>query len=112
MKAGAYFGDHTKTSINALINTGTVSGPFSQFLANGGLLPRVVPAFCRVAHGRLQERSDLREMFDTAAVMMGRRRREWTPEHAELFLALYEQTEASRRQTIREADQRRLRRVV
>jgi len=111
MKAGAYFGDHTKTSINALINTGTVSGPFSQFLANGGLLPRVVPAFCRVAHGRLQERSDLREMFDTAAVMMGRRRREWTPEHAELFLALYEQTEASRRQTIREADQRRLRRV-
>ena len=70
-----------------------MSGPFSQLLANGGLLPRVVPAFCRVAHGRLQERSDLREMFDTAAVMMGRRQREWTSEHAELFLALYEQTE-------------------
>jgi UDP-N-acetylglucosamine diphosphorylase/glucosamine-1-phosphate N-acetyltransferase len=112
MKAGAYFGDHIKTSINALINTGTIAGPFSQFLASGGLLPRVVPAFCRVAHGRLQERSDLREMFDTAAVMMGRRQREWTPEYAELFLALYEQTEGQRRQTIREADQRRLRRVV
>ena len=112
MKAGAYFGDHTKTSINALINTGTISGPFNQFLANGGLLPRVVPAFCRVAHGRLQERTDLREMFDTAAVMMGRRQREWTPEHAEMFLALYERTEETRRQTIREADQRRLRRVV
>jgi UDP-N-acetylglucosamine diphosphorylase / glucose-1-phosphate thymidylyltransferase / UDP-N-acetylgalactosamine diphosphorylase / glucosamine-1-phosphate N-acetyltransferase / galactosamine-1-phosphate N-acetyltransferase len=112
IKAGAYLGDHTKTSINALINTGTISGPFSQFLANGGLLPRVVPAFCRVAHGRLQERSDLREMFDTAAVMMSRRQKEWTPEHAELFLALYEETEGQRRQTIRESDQRRLRRVV
>jgi UDP-N-acetylglucosamine diphosphorylase / glucose-1-phosphate thymidylyltransferase / UDP-N-acetylgalactosamine diphosphorylase / glucosamine-1-phosphate N-acetyltransferase / galactosamine-1-phosphate N-acetyltransferase len=112
MKAGAYFGDHAKTSINALINTGTLCGPFSQLLTNGGLLPRVAPAFCRVAHGRLQERTDLREMFDTAAVMMGRRQREWTPEHAELFLALYEQTAGQRRQTIREADQRRLRRVV
>jgi UDP-N-acetylglucosamine diphosphorylase / glucose-1-phosphate thymidylyltransferase / UDP-N-acetylgalactosamine diphosphorylase / glucosamine-1-phosphate N-acetyltransferase / galactosamine-1-phosphate N-acetyltransferase len=112
MKAGAYFGDHIKTSINALINTGTMAGPFSQFLASGGLLPRVVPPFCRVAHGRLQERSDLREMFDTAAVMMGRRQREWKPEYAELFLALYEQTECQRRQIIREADQRRLRRVV
>jgi len=112
IKAGAYFGDHTKTSINALINTGTISGPFSQFLANGGLLPRVVPAFCRVAHGRLQERSDLREMFDAAAVMMGRRQQEWTPEHAEMYLALYERTEETRRQTIRETDQRRLRRVV
>jgi hypothetical protein len=60
----------------------------------------------------LQERSDLREMFDTAAVMMGRRQREWLAEHAELFLALYEHTEGLRRQTIREADQRRLRRVV
>jgi hypothetical protein len=112
IKAGAYFGDHTKTSVDALINTGTMSGPFSQLLANGGLLPRVVPAFCRVAHGRLQERSDLREMFDTAAVMMGRRQKEWTAEHAEMFLALYARTEESRRQTIREADQRRLRRVV
>ena len=71
-----------------------------------------MPAFCRVGHGRLQERTDLREMFETAAVVMGRRGREWTETHAEFFLALYERTEAERRQTIREADQRRLRRVV
>lgn len=111
-KVGAYFGDHAKTSISALVNTGTVAGPFSQFFANGGLLPRVAPAFCRVAHGRLQERTDLREMFETAAVMMGRRGQVWTERHADFFLALYERTEAERRQTIREADQRRLRRVV
>ena len=112
MKVGAYFGDHAKTSISALLNTGTMAGPFSQFLANGGLLPRVVPAFCRVAHGRLQERADLREMFDTAAVVMGRRGQAWTETHAEFFLGLYERTEDERQQLIREADQRRLRRVV
>lgn len=112
MKVGAYFGDHAKTSISAQLNTGTMVGPFGQLLANGGLLPRVVPAFCRVAHGRLQERADLRELFDTAAVAMARRGQEWTEAHAEFFLALYEQTESGRLQALREADQRRLRRVV
>ena len=111
-KVGAFFGDHAKTSISAQINTGTIAGPFSQLLTNGGLLPRLIPAFCRVAHGRLQENTDLREMFETAAIMMGRRNREWTEAHAEFFIALYERTEAERRQTIREAEQRRLRRVV
>jgi UDP-N-acetylglucosamine diphosphorylase/glucosamine-1-phosphate N-acetyltransferase len=111
-KVGAFFGDHAKTSISALVNTGTIVGPFGQLFANGGLLPRLVPGFCRVAHGRLQERTDLREMFETAAVVMGRRGREWTATHAEFFLALYEMTEAERRQSIREVEQRRLRRVV
>jgi UDP-N-acetylglucosamine diphosphorylase/glucosamine-1-phosphate N-acetyltransferase len=112
LKVGAFFGDHAKTSINAQLNTGTVAGPFSQLLTTGGLLPRLIPAFCRVSHGRLVERTDLREMFETAAAAMGRRGREWTEHHADFFLALYERTEAERRQTIRESEQRRLRRVV
>ncbi len=112
MKVGAFLGDHAKTSINAQLNTGTIVGPFGQLLTNGGLMPRVVPAFCRVGHGRLQERTDLREMFETAAVVMGRRNQRWTETHAEFFIGLYEMTEEERRQTIREAEQRRLRRVV
>ena len=112
MKIGAILGDHAKTSINAQLNTGTLVGPFGQLLTNGGLMPRVVPPFCRVGHGRLLERSDLREMFDTAAVVMGRRNQRWTAAHADFFLSLYEMTEEERRQTIREAEQRRLRRVV
>ena len=112
MKIGAFLGDHTKTSISAQLNTGTMVGPFGQLLTSGGLMPRVVPPFCRVGHGRLQERTDLRELFETAAVMMGRRNRRWTETHAEFFLALYEMTEEERRRTMREAEQRRLRRVV
>ncbi len=112
MKVGSFVGDHTKTSLNALFNTGSLVGPFGLLLTSGTLLPRVLPPFCEVAHGRIQERSDLRDMFATAATVMARRGREWTAEHAELAFFLYEATAAQRRQALREGEQRRLRRVV
>jgi UDP-N-acetylglucosamine diphosphorylase/glucosamine-1-phosphate N-acetyltransferase len=112
LKVGAFLGDHAKTSVGALLNTGTTVGPFGQLLACGGLMPRCVPAFCRYGHGRLQERSDLREMFATAAVVMGRRGRAWAEAHADFFLSLYERTADDRRQALREAEQKRLRRVA
>ncbi len=43
---------------------------------------------------------------------MGRRNQRWTETHAEFFIGLYEMTEEERIRTIREAEQRRLRRVV
>ncbi len=112
LKVGAYLGDHTKTSVAALLNQGTVAGPFSLLLSSGGLMPRALPPFCQYAHGQVQERSDLRQLFATAAVVMARRGRQWTAAHAELFFGLFERTEAGRRQLIRESEQRRLRRVV
>jgi UDP-N-acetylglucosamine diphosphorylase/glucosamine-1-phosphate N-acetyltransferase len=112
IKIGTFVGDHTKTSLNTLFNTGTRVGVFGQLLGSGELLPRVVPSFCRYGHGRLHERSELREMFDTAAVVMARRNREWTELHAELFFTLFEQTASERRQLLRESEQGRLRRVV
>jgi UDP-N-acetylglucosamine diphosphorylase/glucosamine-1-phosphate N-acetyltransferase len=112
MKVGSFVGDHTKTSLNTLFNTGTLVGVFSELLSSGELLPRVVPSFCRHSRGRLHERNDLREMFDTAAIVMARRDREWTDTLAELFFTLFEQTSTERRQALRESEQHRLRRVV
>jgi UDP-N-acetylglucosamine diphosphorylase/glucosamine-1-phosphate N-acetyltransferase len=112
VKVGAYLGDYTRTSVGALLNAGTVVGPFGQLLANGGLLPRSVPPFCQLEHGHVQERSDIRLMFEAAATGVGRRDREWTDIHAEFFYQLYVQTEAERRRAIRESEQRRMRRVV
>jgi UDP-N-acetylglucosamine diphosphorylase/glucosamine-1-phosphate N-acetyltransferase len=112
LKVGAFVGDHTKTSLNTLFNTGTVVGAFSQLLTAGELLPREVPSFCRYARGRLHERNGLREMFTTAATVMGRRQHEWTETHAELFFTLFEQTANERRQALRDSEQGRLRRVV
>ncbi len=112
MKVGSFVGDHVKTSMGVLFNTGSAVGPFGLLLASGGLLPRAVPPFGQYAHGRVEERSDLREMFGTAAKVMARRGRQWTEGHAELYFGLYEQTAAERRQAVREGEQRRLRRVV
>jgi UDP-N-acetylglucosamine diphosphorylase/glucosamine-1-phosphate N-acetyltransferase len=112
VKIGAYVGDHTRTSISTLINTGTVVGPYSQLLTSGSLLPRVLPAFCRYGHGQVQERTDLSQMLATAATVLSRRGRQWTEVDTELFFTLYEETAAQRRQVIRESEQHRMRRVV
>ena len=112
VKVGAYLGDYTRTSVGALLNAGTVVGPFGQLLANGGLLPRYVPPYCQLEHGRVQERSDLRLMFEAAATSVGRRDRQWTDTHAEFFFQLFVQTEPERGMAIRECEQRRMRRVV
>ncbi len=112
LKIGSFIGDHTKTSLSTLFNTGTLVGVFGQLLGSGELLPRVVPSFCRYGRGRLHERNGMREMFTTAATVMARRQRKWTETHAELFFTLFEKTAAERRQALRDSEQGRLRRVV
>ncbi len=112
MKIGSYLGDHTRMSINTLLNTGTVAGPFALLLTSGTLLPRALPPFSRYGHGRVEERTDLGQMFETAAIVMGRRGQEWTDAHAEFYFDLYERTAASRQRILRENEQHRLRRVV
>jgi UDP-N-acetylglucosamine diphosphorylase/glucosamine-1-phosphate N-acetyltransferase len=112
IKVGAFLGDFTRTSIGALLNAGTAVGPFGQLLANGGLLPRSVPPFCQVENGRLTERNVLRLLFEAAATAVDRRSREWTEHHGEFYFQLYIQTEEERIRTIRENDQRHMRRVV
>lgn len=112
LKIGSFIGDHVKTSLNTLLNTGSLIGVFGQLLGGGDLLPRFVPSFCRYGRGKLHEHNVLREIFNTAQVMMSRRNRQWTEQHAELFFTLFEATAAERRQLIGEVEPGRRRRVV
>jgi hypothetical protein len=112
LKVGSFIGDHTKTSIDTLFNTGTVCGPFAMLVASGGLLPRNVPAFSLYSEGRLRPRTDLGAMFTTAATMMARRGVAWAAEHGEFFLDLYERTAPERDRLLRDTEQRHLRRVI
>jgi UDP-N-acetylglucosamine diphosphorylase/glucosamine-1-phosphate N-acetyltransferase len=112
LKVGSFIGDHTKTSISTLFNTGSVVGPFGQLVGSGGLLPRSLPAFCLVSQGRVLERTDVAEMFTTAQRMMARRGVSWTEAHEDFFLELYERTSGERRQLLRDSEQRRVRRVI
>lgn len=107
LKVGAFIGDHTKTGLGTLLNCGTLVGPFAQLLPSGELLPRDVPAFCQVRRGRLEDRNDLRQLFATAAVVMGRRGGAWTSTHQELFFELYECSIPHRRRMILRSERER-----
>ena len=111
-KVGAFLGDHTKTGLCALLNTGTVAGAFCNLLPGGSYLPRVIPSFCRCSYGQVQPRSDWREMLTTAAKVMQRRGQELTPAHTDLINALYDRTAGQRKVALRDGEQRRLRRSM
>jgi UDP-N-acetylglucosamine diphosphorylase/glucosamine-1-phosphate N-acetyltransferase len=112
IKVGSFVGDHTRFSINASMNCGTVVGPFCMMVASGGLLPRVVPPFSMARDGRVTERNDLRRMFDTALMAMSRRGQTWTPTHEAFFFDLYEATVAQRDRLLGDSETRRQRRRV
>jgi UDP-N-acetylglucosamine diphosphorylase/glucosamine-1-phosphate N-acetyltransferase len=109
-KVGCFIGDHVKTGLATLLNTGSNIGAFANLLPSGTLLPRYVPAFASWWNGALTDRADLPRLLETAATVMRRRGVAFTEAHAALYRALVDATAAERRRVLREAEQRRLRR--
>jgi UDP-N-acetylglucosamine diphosphorylase / glucose-1-phosphate thymidylyltransferase / UDP-N-acetylgalactosamine diphosphorylase / glucosamine-1-phosphate N-acetyltransferase / galactosamine-1-phosphate N-acetyltransferase len=107
-KVGCFIGDHTKTGIGTLLNTGTNIGAFCQLLP-GGLLPRYVPSFASWWNNSLSDRADVAALLSTAATVMRRRGKEFTEAHAALYRAVFEQAAAERRRVVRDGEVRRLR---
>lgn len=107
MKVGSFIGDHTKTGLNTLLNTGTMVGAYCNVLPTGGLLPQVIPSFCTLWQGQLQERHDLGQLLTTAATVMQRRGRQFTDTHAAHCRWLYQATAPQRRQAILQGKTRR-----
>ena len=111
-KAGSYIGDHAKTALGALLNTGSSIGAFANLLPSGTLLPPVVPSFCQVSRGQLQEQWDLRKLLSTAATAMGRRGQTLTDLHKDLYYGLYERTATERSRAIHDGEVRQFRRSI
>lgn len=97
-KVGSFIGDHTKTGINTLLNSGTSVGAFCQVYPSNLLPPRVIPSYCSFARGQLTAEENLSALFTTAATAMRRRNFELTQE----LRTLYESIHAASR-TDREA---------
>jgi UDP-N-acetylglucosamine diphosphorylase / glucose-1-phosphate thymidylyltransferase / UDP-N-acetylgalactosamine diphosphorylase / glucosamine-1-phosphate N-acetyltransferase / galactosamine-1-phosphate N-acetyltransferase len=105
-KVGSFIGDHTKTGLNSLLNTGSVIGACCNLLPSSSFLPKVIPSYCTVWRGRLQERTDLEELFATAATVMSHRGRQLAAvQHA--FLRSLQQTTADYRQRMLGESERR-----
>jgi UDP-N-acetylglucosamine diphosphorylase/glucosamine-1-phosphate N-acetyltransferase len=110
-KVGCFLGDHTKTGLGTLLNTGTNTGIFCNLLP-GGLLPKYIPSFASWWKEVLADRSDLTTLLHTAAEVMRRRHVDFTETHAALYRTLFEQTAAERRRAVRDSELRALRRIA
>jgi UDP-N-acetylglucosamine diphosphorylase / glucose-1-phosphate thymidylyltransferase / UDP-N-acetylgalactosamine diphosphorylase / glucosamine-1-phosphate N-acetyltransferase / galactosamine-1-phosphate N-acetyltransferase len=108
-KVGCFLGDHTKTGLGTLLNTGTNVGAFCNLLPAGRFAPKYVPSFTSWWNGSLREAFTLEQMLATAEIAMGRRGVTLTDAHKALYAWLLEDSESERRRAMRESEQRQLR---
>jgi UDP-N-acetylglucosamine diphosphorylase/glucosamine-1-phosphate N-acetyltransferase len=99
-KVGCFIGDHTKTAIGSLINTGSSIGVMCLVLPNGELLPKHIPSFSRFRHEELSEETDIANNLQAARKTMNRRNCELTASQERLLRQLYVETRSERQNAI------------
>ena len=77
-KVGALIGDHTKTSIGTLLNTGAYVGAMCLIATTGKLLPKYIPSFAWYMEGAVTKGFGKKKLYETARTAMGRRKCQWT----------------------------------
>jgi len=100
LKVGCFIGDHSKTSIGTMINTGTVIGVCSNLLGIGSLLPKNVPSFVLFMEGKFFK-VGIRQQIETARKAMGRRDTKMLPEEEALFKFLHDMTRKDRSEVLK-----------
>ncbi len=95
-KVGSFIGDHVKTSIGTLLNTGSFVGTMSVLVATGAPLPKYIPAFAWFLNGVIGKGFGANALIDTARTAMGRRKVELSAEEEALLHHVYEITSEDR----------------
>jgi UDP-N-acetylglucosamine diphosphorylase/glucosamine-1-phosphate N-acetyltransferase len=106
-KVGCFIGDHTRTGMGSMLNTGTAIGVMCNVLPAGVLLPKHVPSFTAVLYGRVGPGFSLEQMFATARIVMGRRGKVFSDVEEQLYRGLYEQTRLERERAFQRSHDRR-----
>ncbi len=73
-KVGCFIGDHTKTSIGTILNTGTVVGLMCNVMATGSVSPKFIPSFVTFLNGKFINIA-FKATMATARTAMSRRKR-------------------------------------
>jgi UDP-N-acetylglucosamine diphosphorylase/glucosamine-1-phosphate N-acetyltransferase len=94
---GVTIGDHTKTAINSVFNTGTVVGAACNIFGRG-VPPRFVPSFSWGASGETFTTYDLARAIEAARRVMSRREITLSDTEAALFKKVFELTSEERHQ--------------
>ena len=99
-KVGSFIGDHTKTSIGTILNTGTAVGCMCNVIAGGGVTPVFIPAFTMFLDNKMYN-IPFKKTVETARTAMKRRERVLTDPQIELLKATREITKAERTELVR-----------
>lgn len=100
-KVGSLIGDHTKTSIGTLFNTGAYVGAMALILAHGKPLPKFIPSFAWMIDGIVTKGFGKKALYETARIAMGRRKCQWTPAEEAMWDHVFEMTKPTRDEAIR-----------
>lgn len=92
---GCFIGDHTKTGIGTLIDTGAVIGVFCNIFGGKGVTPKYIPSFSW-GDGEHRAEHRLDRAIETARVVMGRRGEELTDNYRKLIEGVYTLTAGER----------------
>ena len=102
-KVGSFIGDHVKTSIGTLLNTGSIVGTMAILVATGSLLPKYIPPYAWFLNGKIGKGFGLNPLIDTARKAMSRRKVEMTDVDEELLRHVFDLTEEDREAYVRRA---------
>jgi len=104
-KVGSFIGDHVKTSIGTLLNTGSVVGTGAIAVATGEPLPKYIPPFAWMLNGAITKGFGLNPLIVTARTAMSRRKVQMSAAEEALLRRLYELTAEDRDHHVRRARQ-------
>jgi len=100
-KVGSFIGDHVKTSIGTLLNTGAIVGTMAVCVATGAPLPKSIPPFGWFLNGVVSKGYGLNALLTTAKIAMSRRKVEMTEADEQLLRHLFELTKEERMAKVR-----------
>jgi len=99
-KVGSFIGDHTKLGIGCLLNTGTVIGVGSNIVTAGKVLPKFIPSFTWYLNGKFYKGYGLKQIIETAKVVMSRRKVTMSPADIKMLEEAFEITREEREKLI------------
>ena len=100
-KVGSLIGDHTKTSIGVLFNTGAYVGAMSLILAAGKPLAKFIPSFSWFMEGVVTKGFGKNKIYETARKAMPRRGRQWTEAEEAMWEEVHRMTAPMRDELVR-----------
>ena len=100
-KVGSVIGDHVKTSIGTLLNTGSYVGAMSIIMATGKPLPKFIPSFSWFIEGIVTKGFGKRKLYETANIAMSRRKCQWLDAEQNMWDEIFKMTAPQRTEAIK-----------